>query len=133
MARLRIVPVTLVAALAAATALPALAQDSAPPAPRAKTAELRVDFGGGRKVAIDCGDAALEACIAAATPLIDKVAATPVVEGKGGFHGKGERGHGKGHGKGDGKRGGMDTPPPPAPPAEEGAVPPVPPEGTPAP
>ena len=61
--------------IALGTALPAMAQDA--PAP-AKQASVRLDFGMGRKVHIDCGDLALAACLDAAKPAIDKVAETPL-------------------------------------------------------
>lgn len=38
---------------------------------------IKLDFGAGRKVQINCGDSALQACFEASKPLIDKVAATP--------------------------------------------------------
>lgn len=44
-----------------------------------QSAEIRLNFGGGRMVGIDCGDAKIDACIAAAMPLIDKVASTEPV------------------------------------------------------
>jgi hypothetical protein len=123
MANPRFTTVALAGALTAALALaaaPLVAQDATPPAataagkPAPDGASIRLDFGAGRMVKIDCGDAAIDACIAAATPLIDKVAATPAVEGWKGDHGKmghGKRWHdmdghgGKGHGKGKGRDG----------------------------
>lgn len=83
------------AVLAAATALmsmPVLAQDAPPPPPGPKAAQISLDFGAGRQIRIHCGDASLDACIASATPLIDKVAEARPFPGPG-FGGKNRDGH----------------------------------------
>lgn len=106
-------PVALIAALAVAGG-PLMAQE--PPPPPAPAASIKLDFGAGRKVDIKCGELAIEACIAAATPLIEKVATTPVPDFgmRGGKKGpKGERPLPEGH--------------PPVPPPAEGDAPPPPP------
>ncbi len=59
---------------------------------------IRLDFGAGREIAVQCGDTAIAACVEAITPLAEKLAATPAVE-----HGKGP-GHEKAHGKGKDRR-----------------------------
>lgn len=108
---LMLVPAAMAAALAA---VPLMAQETpaAPPAVHPQDgAEIRLDFGAGRKVAIDCGTATLDACIASAQPLIDKVASTPAVERPGmGWFGKeghrGKRGDRAGNGGGNGGNGG---------------------------
>ena len=135
MAHYRILPAALAAVLAFGV-LPALAQDSAAPAaadaaaagvkaPRAKPAMIRLDFGAGRKVEVNCGDSALAACVETIAPLVDKVASTPAEHGRDhrGGKGWGEKGRGD---KGPGGKGhpGKDHPPkpgdqpPPPPPAE---------------
>ena len=128
MARPLMIPAALIAALAFGS-LPVLAQDTAPAtdtaapmAKRVKPAEIRLDFGAGRKVGISCGEATIEACIASAMPLIEKVAATPPVEHAKGMMGQ-HRGWGKKGDKGPGRDGGpkgegrdmpgADAPPPP--------------------
>ena len=85
---------------ATAEGSPAEAAHPAPPAPTPETASIRADFGGGRKVAVDCGTAALDACVAAALPVIEKVAAAEPVPGA---PEDGGRGHGHGHGEAHGK------------------------------
>lgn len=104
MAKPMILPAALLAVLALGS-LPLMAQDSttAPrPAPAAD-AGFRLDLGAGRSLRIDCGATAIDACLAAAGPVIDKLAATPPVMspmgGKGDMGKHGKKGHGKGHGK----------------------------------
>ncbi|NPD14205.1 hypothetical protein HOY34_03205 [Xinfangfangia sp. D13-10-4-6] len=83
---------------------------------------IRLDFGGGRTISVNCGDTAIEACVQAISPLTDKLAATPVREDRNGPH-KGKKDHHdrKGDKKGDKKKPGPgkdgrkdDAPPPPA-------------------
>lgn len=124
MAKNLILPAAVVAAFAL-SALPLIAQEApaAPPAAKAAEAGFKVDFGAGRSVRIDCGATDISACLTAAQPVIDKVAATPPVE-MGKFHGKdgGKHDRGDWRKKGNGDRGegrgeggpGMDAPPPPA-------------------
>lgn len=136
MAKPLILPAAIAAALAF-TALPALAQETAPAAettaqaPRARAAAIRLDFGAGRSVHVMCGQTDLAACAEAVAPLVEKVASTPAVEpakdgakGKAKHHkkgmgwkrpGGGEGGHGMGH-----DRAPAEAPPAP-PPAEEAA------------
>lgn len=46
---------------------------------RSRGAEVKVDFGGGRKLHLSCGDTPVEACLRAAQPLVEMVAdAEPV-------------------------------------------------------
>lgn len=106
----------LTAALIAGAA-PVLAQEGPKPPPP-HGASVRVDFGAGRKLHVDCGETALAECMAVVAPLADKVAATePVVppmmrmrpEGPGHDH-DGPRGPG---GKGPKGEGPKDAPPPP--------------------
>ncbi|MFE3837994.1 hypothetical protein [Pseudogemmobacter sonorensis] len=81
--------------------LPASAQK--PPLPPVSGAKLKLDFGAGRSVSIDCGETAIEACIAAAAPLIEKVAdSDPVATARPAGHGKFAKGmRGAGHGAKD--------------------------------
>lgn len=118
-----ILPAAALAAFAL-TALPLIAQE--PPAPPPATpsagkpaeAGFKVDFGAGRSVRIDCGTTEIAACLTAAMPVIDKVAAAPPVDSgmMGKHHGKHDRA-GKGW-KGEGRGMGMGKGTPPAPPAE---------------
>lgn len=132
MVKLTILPVMLATAVAV-TGVTALAQDTAAPTTeRAERAErpapaarIRLDFGAGRKVEVNCGTTDLAACAAEIAPLVDKVAAMPVAEGMGkphGSKGKHER-HGKGDKKGQGDMAspeGHPAPPPAEAPAGEG-------------
>ena len=110
----KLLPAALIAVMAAA-ALPAVAQDAPPPP--AKSASIKLDFGAGRKVDIKCGEATLEACIAAATPMIEKVASTPAPHPI-------MRGHGWKRGDKAGERGQKGERHAPPPPAEAEAAPP---------
>lgn len=103
--RVSILPATLVGALAVAVALgaPVFAQESAPAPVRAPAASIKLDFGAGRRVRIDCGEAALQACLETAKPVIDQVASTPVAkERMGRHHRKGWKKGGAGAGDGAG-------------------------------
>lgn len=79
MARFPLLTTALAAALAFGAIAPAFAQDAPPPPRPPKAAELKLDFGMGRKVNISCGDLSLADCITTSQALIDKVASTPVM------------------------------------------------------
>ncbi|WP_112311534.1 hypothetical protein [Pseudogemmobacter bohemicus] len=116
MARLSLLPALLVPALLtgalALAPMPGLAQDApeaeaaAPhgPATRgAKSPMIRLDFGAGRTISVQCGETAIVACVEAITPLAEKLAATPASgPGKDRDHSEGCN-HGKGNDKVPGK------------------------------
>ena len=77
MARSTLVTAALAGALALGALAPAFAQDNAPRPPR--SAEIKLDFGMGRKVDIKCGELALADCIATSQALIEKVSTTQVM------------------------------------------------------
>lgn len=136
MAKYRILPTALPAALMAALALAPFAapaqEAGTPPAPgavqvakmpRVKPAMIRLDFGAGRKVEVNCGDSSLAACVETIAPLVEKVSSMPAERGgKGGWRDgwRGAKGPGgKGHpGKDHPPRQEDQPQPPPPPPAE---------------
>lgn len=114
MAVFKLLPVALAGALALMP-LSGFAQEAATPAPGqsaeqgagqgkgmrgARSPMIRLDFGAGRTISVQCGETAIAACVEAITPLAEKLAATPAA-GPGKERGNG---HEKGHGK-EGRKG----------------------------
>lgn len=77
MARSTLVTAALAGVLTFGVIAPAFAQDASPRPP--KSAEIKLDFGMGRKVDIKCGELALADCITTSQALIEKVATTQVM------------------------------------------------------
>ncbi|SEC49891.1 hypothetical protein [Rhodobacter sp. 24-YEA-8] len=125
MAGLKLLPAALAAALALMP-LSAFSQETAAPSPGqnadqgagpgtghghgagarfARSPMIRLDFGAGRTISVQCGETAIAACVEAITPLAEKLAATPAAgPGKDRDHAKGRGGeHHKAHGKDRGK------------------------------
>lgn len=121
MAGLKLLPAALAGALALMP-LSAFSQEATGPAPAqnadqgagpgsghgarfARAPMIRLDFGAGRTISVQCGETAIAACVEAITPLAEKLAATPAAgPGKDRDHAKGRGGeHHKAHGKDRGK------------------------------
>lgn len=87
--RIPMFPAALAGAVALALCAPAFAAEGSPTPSKVPAASIKLDFGAGRRVQIACGEADLKACIEAARPVIDKVAATPAAkDGMGRHHRK---------------------------------------------
>lgn len=107
--RVPMLPVALAGVVALALSAPVFAAEGAPAPAKAPAASIKLDFGAGRRVHIACGDAGLQACIEAATPMIDKVASTPVAKDRmGRYHRKGPKADAR---RGKGAAGAAAAPP----------------------